>query len=240
MTGPEQARFQELLTPNVTPAFLLEMYGLDWAPSAPLVTAFARWQATQRRPACVPSDLVNRHELESFVQSQRLLPQRWAAAQLGMDEQSLSALLAALPRLGVHRTYRVHDLVEKEITEDLGRYFPSLKFRVFSSHRDFCSRLHDAIQTDLNLTIAPLYCATSLELNDDPRWFAHDFDCITLQPVSLKHQVWLEFGKPANLPPDRCSKLYFAQNYAALSQYVAGHRDPDDLQHYTAAVEPSK
>ncbi len=80
--------------------------------------------------------------------------------------------------------------------------------------------------------VQPLYCATANRLEDYPRQFASNFDCITLNPVSGKHQVWLDFRKPLNLGPDRCSNLFYVENRDALRPYCAGTQEPDDLEGY--------
>ncbi len=46
--------------------------------------------------------------------------------------------------------------------------------------------------------------------------------------MSLKHQVWLDFRKPFNLRPDRCSKLFYAENRDILWPYRFMQRDPMD------------
>ena len=61
---------------------------------------------------------------------------------------------------------------------------------------------------------------------DYPRQFASDFDCVTLAPVSGKHQIWLDFHKPLDLPPDRCSKLFYVENREAFVHIVQVQKNP--------------
>jgi len=44
--------------------------------------------------------------------------------------------------------------------------------------------------------------------------------------------MWLDFQKPLSLGPDRCSKLFYAENHHALRPYRAGRQEPDDLEMY--------
>ena len=44
--------------------------------------------------------------------------------------------------------------------------------------------------------------------------------------------MWLDFRKPLNLAPDRCSKLLYVENHDVLRPYCAGTQEPDDLQQY--------
>jgi len=63
---------------------------------------------------------------------------------------------------------------------------------------------------------------------DKSLWdYARDWDAITLEPVSLQYQVWLDLGKPINLRPDCCSTLFYAQERDVLHDYVMGTGEPD-------------
>ena len=86
-----------------------------------------------------------------------------------------------------------------------------MRFRTFADHNAFCERLHAEIGK-AGVDVEPLFCATSTKLDEYPRRFAMHFDCLTLEPLSTKHAVWLDFRKPLNLPPDRCSKLLYAED----------------------------
>jgi hypothetical protein len=69
-------------------------------------------------------------------------------------------------------------------------------------------------------------------LGDYPRRYGYYFDCLTCDPLSAAHAVWLDFGKPLNLSPDRCSKLVFIRYAESLEKWVAGTRAPEDLERY--------
>jgi hypothetical protein len=90
---------------------------------------------------------------------------------------------------------------------------------------------------DAEIQNGKLWCATDRQLNeaglgDYPRRFGYHFDCLTCDPLSIAHAVWLDFKKPLSLGPDRCSKLVFVQYRGDLEGWVAGTRIPDDLQRY--------
>ena len=124
------------------------------------------------------------------------------------------------------------DLVATSLPEDLVRDLPRLRFRLVSDHNEFCRRLHTELEKMLQIQVLPLFCETSEILGEEPKQFARDFDCMTLKPLSGRHQVWLDFRKPLNLGPDRCSKLFYAENREVLRPYRSGGRDPEDLEIY--------
>ena len=159
--------------------------------------------------------------------------------RLGMAESSFEILLANLKTLGMQRQrYVVYsDLIAETLSEDLVPNLPGLRFRTFSDHNSFCERLHAELGKKLNIKIEGQFCATSDRMQDYPRLFANDFDCLTLAPLSGKHQVWLNFGKPINLGPDRCSKLFNVENHEALRPFCAGTYEPDDLDGYRHFLE---
>jgi hypothetical protein len=155
-------------------------------------------------------------------------------AHLGMQVASLNELLGRLNGIGMRpQRYVVYeDLIADSLQEDLVPNLPGLKFRTFSDHNSFCLRLHAELDKVLGIKVQQLFCATSDRLQDCPHQFASNFDCITLAPLSSKHQVWLDFRKPLNLGPDRCSKLFYVENRDALRPYCAGTQEPDDLDEY--------
>ena len=122
--------------------------------------------------------------------------------------------------------------ISESLPDDLIRNLGSLRFRTFSDHNSFCERLHAEIDKSLELKVDPLFCTTSDRLEDYPKQFAINFDCITLEPVSGKHQMWLNFGKPLYLAPDRCSKLLYAENYEILSSCRSCRLEPGNLDLY--------
>jgi hypothetical protein len=170
------------------------------------------------------------------------LSRKWMGARLGMAESSLNSLLLKLVDLGMQASrYDVGSgLVVESLAEDLLRHIPGLRFRTFADHTAFCEQLHAEIRKAIGLKIEPLYCATSGRLQENPCRFAAHFDCLTLEPLSTKHSTWLDFRKPPNLPPDRCSKLVYVENREDLKSYSAGTGEPDNLGEYERFVESAQ
>lgn len=164
------------------------------------------------------------------------------AARLGMTPPSLNQLLPGLEVVGMLRgRYEVGaEFVGESLSEDLIRNLPGLRSRTFADHDDFCERLHDELRKEMHVPIDPLFCKTSERMDEHPRRFARHFDCITLEPLSTKHSLWLDFRKPLTFPPDRCSKLFYAENREALLPFAAGRGDPDDLEQYEQFLMSSR
>jgi hypothetical protein len=167
-----------------------------------------------------------------------VLTKKWMGARLGMSEASLDALLLKLDAFDMQvDRYRIgSEFVYESLSEDLTRYVPGLRFRTFGDHTAFCERLHAELKKVIGLEVEPLFCATSNRLQEYPRRFAAHFDCLTLEALSTTHSVWLDFRKPLNLPPDRCSKLQYVENREMLRPYVAGTGEPEHLGIYERLV----
>lgn len=211
--------------------FLRETYGIAWPPDEQFAGDFAAWLAMRRTVPCTERK-AHRYEFETFLQSQGLLTRNYAAARLGMDPESLDGMLPDLPRIGLSKKYAVyHNITDESLSEDLVRTLPGLRFRTFGSHDSFCELLHHALHQAIGLEIQPLFCATADELGEQ-RMYASTWDNITLQPLSVKHSVWLDFKKPLALAPDRCSKLFLARHYDELRPHLAGREEPRDLRFY--------
>jgi len=229
MTEHEQERFDSLRAgPCVPAAYVQEYYGLPWPLPNEAGEDYAQWAGGLRRPAACGAG-VSRYELETFLQQQKAAPKKWAAAELGMDEASLDRVLEALPRLGMRKQRYVMSgvLVTQPFADDLVANLPKMKYRTFGDHNSFCERLHAELADDYGVQITPLFCATADRMKDYPRQYARHFDCLTLMPLSVRHQVWLDFDKPLNLSPDRCSKLLYLEYQDELKPYCAGSGEPD-------------
>lgn len=235
MNAQEQQRFEFLRNgPCVPVQYVHDYYGLPWPLPDELRQDFESWKSRLRKRVACADGALSRYELETFMQQKSVVPKKWMSAQLGMTIESLDSLLHGLKSLGMHiQRYVIYqDLIAQTLSEDLVPNLPGLRFRTFSDHNSFCLRLHAEIKKTLELDIQPLFCATSDKLQDYPRQFASHFDCITLAPLSGKHQMWLDFRKPLNLGPDRCSKLLYAENRDELQPFCAGTHEPDDLGGY--------
>ncbi len=237
MTPEQERRLQQLITGIAEEPYILEYYGLNWrSPESQLLRrAMERYLGNRASAAVIADDRVTRSALETFLHAHRLIPEPWMAAQLGLDVQSLRTILQRRIDLGLPRDYILYDnLIDQNFEGDLVQSLPALRFRTFGSHSDFCRRLHEALASR-GIGINPKYCATSRELAENPPLYSHDIDCITLEALSVKHSLWLDFGKPLNLPPDRCSRLYFVQNRDRLRPFVAGS-EPASLEPYEHAA----
>lgn len=228
--------------PCVPADYIRDYYGLPWPFTGDLQHDFEIWRGGLRRPVHCEGDAFSRFEIEGFMEQRRIVPRKWMAASLGMTEGSLDELLTRLPQLGLRpsRYLPYNDLVATDLVDDLVGAIPALRYRTFGDHNTFCARLHSELQSkeapSLGIQVEPLYCATALELGEELPQFAKHFDCLTLEPLSEKHAVWLDFGKPLSLAPDRCSKLFYAAHRTELSQYCAGHMEPDNIGHYEQFV----
>ncbi len=236
MTPEEQKRLAFLSQgPCAPPTYIKDFYGLDWPLCGEANEDFARWREKFRRPTGCSEVEPSRFELEMFLQQQRVLSKKWMAVRLGMQIDSLEEILPRLPDLGLRtQRYVVYpEFISDSLLDDLVTHLSGLKFRTFGTNNSFCERLHAELSDSLGIEIQPLFCETSIQLNDDPLWFANTFDCITLKPLSTRHQIWLDFGKkPLALAPDRCSKLFYVENRADLKSYCAGTREPEGLELY--------
>jgi hypothetical protein len=212
--------------------FLRETHGIDWPPDGQFERDFGAWLASLRGASPCEGGKAHRYAFEMFLQSQRLLTRNYAAARLGMQPESLDRLLPELPRIGLSKRYAVYrGISDESVSEDLVRTLPGLRFRTFGTHDSFCELLHAALQQALKLEIRPLFCATADQLGDQ-RMYASTWDNITLLPLSVKHSLWLDFKKPLDLSPDRCSKLFFARNRDELRPHLAGSEEPRDIRYY--------
>ncbi len=222
----------------MTTEYLNGYYGLGWPWSGEVQNDFDAWLAQSPRRKRWEEERPSRFLIEGFLRDQRLESTKWAACRLGMNESSFGLILEALPRIGLRkRRYEVYPgLISVSLSDDLDGHLPSMKFRTFGDHRNYCEFLHKDLRTILNVSIQPLWCATSSRLANSPlgypREFARHFDCITLEPLSVRHQMILDFGKPIYLPPDLCSKLLYVQNRSMVEAYHGGSAEPRDIQDY--------
>lgn len=235
---PEQQQRVTLLQkrpPCMPPDFIRGYYGLRM--EGTLGAFFDRWKSTIKGSDRCRSG-VDRVLIELFFQQQKMLSHKWMAARLGMTEKSLREVLLKQQDVPLPVIYEYFEqLILESFKDDLLRAMKSLRFRTFGSHSDFCLRLHSAIEQEIGLKVEPLMCATSQSLGESPILYANDFDCITFEPLSVKHSIWLNFGKPMSLPPDRSSKLFVANNQQALTSAFEGMGTPEGLEFYQQAAQ---
>jgi hypothetical protein len=246
LEGVESDRFAMLLNEFIDLKYLNDFYAIgDPRHNSNLLQAIKRFSD---RPL-FDGDRISRYVIEGFLQKNRVLPRKWMAARLGLTPDYFTRLLPQMQRLLPRNSYVVHAvLIDHNLIEDCVTNLPGLRFRTFSDHESFCSRLHEALAKELAIPnqefhANALWCATDQWLagnaddGDYPRRYAQHFDCITCEPLSLAHATWLDFRKPMSLSPDRCSKLTYVRYHEELERYNAGTREPDDLARYRRAVE---
>lgn len=232
-----QARLTALSTPWCDLALIQELLGLDLVGDPGLVSALRAWADRFRGDAGVERSLggrrqVDRHALETFLLQNGWVSWKWAAVHLGLDEETLRAVVdrmrgaGALPQLDSGISDQV---VRQREASTLHRQFRSLRMKTFSSHSSMCRALHRAITEELKFDVTPLHCVTSVALGDNEPDLADAFDAITLDPVGLRYQVWLETKKPVNLRPDVCSVKFYAKHENELKPLVMKGSEPDEI-----------
>lgn len=229
-------RLEALRRPWCRADLVAELLGVDLTSDARLSFALRSWSNrfqnnTEVERASGRGPEINRHALETFLAQNGLISWKWAGVYLGMSEETLSKVVELLEGKGVSPQLRslVSDqLVRQREAAQLYRAFPSLRSRNFSDHSRMCRALHQAIEADLRVQVAPLTCVTSKILDAEPD-IAAAFDAITFEPVGLRYQVWLDTNKPVNLRPDVCSLKLYAQNEDDLRAYLMRGAAPEQI-----------
>jgi len=247
--GIEFHRFKMLRGKLIDLQYLSDFYALDDPRSnSALLKAVERFTSE----SLLEEDLFNRFVIEKFLQKNRLTTRTWMAARMGLQRNFLDDILSQIEALLPRSSYVVHlDLIDESLIDDCVTNLPGLRFRTFSDHESFCSRLHESLSECLNVPAErfranSMWCATdqwlaeNVDDGDYPRRFAQHFDCITCEPLSLAHATWLDFDKPMSLGPDRCSKLTYVRHRDDLRAYCAGTAEPDDLERYEQALGARK
>lgn len=120
-------------------------------------------------------------------------------------------------------------MVRQRPAAQLFRAFASLRHKTFSDHSLKCRALHATIRAELHIEVEPVRCVTSILLDPTEPDMAAAFDAITLEPVGLRYQVWLDADKPVNLRPDVCSLSFHAKHEAELRAYVMKGSEPGSI-----------
>ena len=218
-----------------------ELYGIH-LPDEALIGRFRSWAARFRQNKTVAkrNHAYDRHALEGYFQFNKLLPLKWAAARLGMEQESFENLLNVLGEQSLIMRDVTDQTVHEIVVRDIHKFFPALSYKVFSDHNDFCRNLHKAVREEsLGLEIKPVRCVASGAFGEDPPDYAYDFDCISSEPVGLRRQVWLDFGKPVNLKPDVCSEKLFLDEYEILSPFLLAGQEVEAVQQQATANHKS-
>jgi hypothetical protein len=230
LTREQRERFEKLKGPWCSHELILELYGLDLVRDQALQGALLSWGERLKRPGneTVRPGRIHRHHLETFFQIRKLLPLKLAAVRLGMDADSLVRVEEALKERGFYLRSALSDqLVMEPQLREITQFLPSLSSRIFSNHSSFCLRLHEAIAQELNFKVGALRCVTSLALGEEPPQYADEFDAITLEPIGVQYQVWLDFQKPMHLKPDCCATKTYVENQELLRGYLFAGEQPE-------------
>lgn len=232
-------RLEALKHPWCTAQLVKDLLGVDLDAGAdPKLAATLRsWAEKFRGDPLVtrpsPSGLqVHRHKLETFLLQNGLVSWKWAAIYYGLEAQVLQDVVGRFEAdsYPVQVRSSVSDqLVRQREAASLFRVFPSLRNKVFASHDGMCIAFHSAITSDLKIEFTPLHCVTSEILEPQGPDIAVAFDAITMDPVGLRYQVWLDTGKPVNLAPDVCSLKFYAKNEADLLPQLMKGSEPEDI-----------
>jgi hypothetical protein len=196
-----------------------------------LLGGFRAWSSRLRRPKEVErSDSINRWSFEAYLQQSGLLSVKMAAGRLGMTKESFEEVLAKLEERNsiADKMVKISDqVVPESLVRSFHELFPDVRFKVFGNHSSYCKTLHQAIEKELKIEAQSIHCVTSEALGDDPSDFAYQFDCLTGDPIGLRYQVWLDFGKPFFLSPDACSLKLYEKNERYLKKFVLAGRLPE-------------
>lgn len=229
-------RIKVLSDPWWEPSRIEEHYGISITQQ--LQGSFLAWGRNRPRPLEVmQAGRYHRHAFESYLQAGRWLPMKWAAVHQGMTQASFKEVVARLVEKGLDMHGVLDGRLEEHLIQEVAiqkfrDYFPALQNLFIPEYQDYCERLHEVIRADLGITVEPLWCITSQWLGEERISYAHEYDAVTLEPVGLKWQVWLDFGKPINLYPDVCATRTYVEHRALLeSKLYAGHQPkiPDQL-----------
>ena len=208
--------------------YALDYYGLDLSDQA-LSREFNGWVQGFRRVDGLTGDKVDRYALESFLQHSRMMPLKLAAAHLGMDLATFRKVLAFLRGDFLIPPYPEasnEQLIAEDTVKNIHKCFPELAFTIFGSHSGFCRSVHKQLTERFGVIIKPLLCVTSEAIGGEEPDLAIMFDYITLEPMGVRYQVALNFGKPMNLYPDSCSMKFYFEEERLFSKVLLGGVEP--------------
>jgi hypothetical protein len=237
MEAEREARLKALMSPWCPVDLVTDLLGIDLVVDPKLLRTVRSWAGRFRDDERVDRGTngereMHRHALEAFLLQNGLISWKWAAIYCGLETQVLKDVVDHLERRGDVLQVRsdVSDqLVRRREAASLIRAFPSWRNQVFTSHGGMCIALHHAIASELHIEFKPVHCVTSEIL--EPRFpdVAVAFDAITMDPVGLRYQVWLDTKKPVSLAADVCSLKFYAENQAALRPYVMQGGEPERI-----------
>ncbi|TMQ02391.1 MAG: hypothetical protein E6J91_52235 [Deltaproteobacteria bacterium] len=234
-----EARLKALMSPWCSTELVFDLLGsdLDVRAEPRLIGLVRSWAARFRSDDSVVRQTTSgleahRHAFETFLVQNGLVSWKWAAIYYGLETNVLKTIVDHLEGRG--DPVQVHSGVSEQLVRQreaasLFRFFPSLRNKVFASHDGMCIAFHSAVASDLNINFTPISCVTSAVLEPESPEVAVAFDAITMDPVGLRYQVWLDTKKPVNLAPDVCSLKFYARHETELRPYVMKGGEPENI-----------
>lgn len=222
-------------------AFFEETYGIKSEELTNIIPTLSKWAKRSTNRDVIDGDKVSRFILEQYFTFFNLLPPAQAAMRLGMTKESFDNVFDfAIDQFGIPENTigRRNIAIRKEFLDRLHSFFPGLRKRTFSDQTKYCHAIHQAFQRDGGISITPLFDpAARLIIKEDPD-LAHEIDVVTCGPIGLRFVVWLDFGKPFSLDPDKTSALTFIKYREQLEGKVPNYFTID--QEMLMELEPKR
>lgn len=211
--------------------FFVENYELTQAGLDKMLPRVERWAARANRSAFMGQH-VSRWAFERYYAHFELLSPRSAAARIGTDTSSLRRVVGYAKSLGVppESIGEIGAGVRADFIDRLIRLFPPLANTIFGDHTQYCRTLHKALLEE-HVKVEPAIDRSSKAVANQEKGeeedCAYHYDIVTLEPLGLRFQVWLDFKKPMDLEPDKTSAATYLQNIALLEPFVPGYARPE-------------
>ena len=203
----------EILEKRICPvSWASEKYGIDFDYDKRLAGRFMKWASTfENRKDVMGPTFIDRFSFELFLQYFKLVPLKYASIHLGMTVRSFENVLRKMDADGEfsHNLDFDSKVIEDTLVGNLIRHFPKLDGISFVSQTEMCQALHEEIENEYELEVEKVFCETSKLIDEPPYQYAYEFDALTLEPMSIKYQLWMDLGKPIVLKPDACSVRNF-------------------------------
>ena len=156
-----------------------KLYGIDRTDKN-LWGLFRGWGNLHRKDREIQnSTSIDRYAFEAFMQKSGLTTHRLAAVELGMTESSLRKLLDLLQEKGIESPIISvsKSLLPQQYINSFYEQFEEMQHRVFSSHCDYCERLHKAIESKYSIAVEAVLCANAKAIVEHD--YTSTYDCLT-------------------------------------------------------------
>ena len=212
------------------PAFFEETYGVTPEALTRITPHMIQWAERAFKKPLISNNETSRFIFERFLAFFNLLPPALAAARIGMDAASFARVVRhAKDQLGVPEQAIGVDGVafREDFVDRLHQSFTALRAHAFSNHTSYCRAIHEAFREE-GVEITPRYDPVALMLGEPDPDLSHDLDIVTCSPIGLRFTVWLGFGKPFALEPDKTSALTYLRYREALGELVPDYFSVDE------------